>query len=81
MTIGNTDLLWPNAHPPWHIAYSRDDIPGKSQRDVLVADKPVAVVPEVVLGVHAPVVQQSVLASQNDLIPQHYLVDGLIPAL
>ena len=81
MSIHDKVLLRSTAHPPWNIANIRDDTPGQSQCDVLVADKSVAVIPEVVFGVHAPVVQQSVLASQNDLVPQNYLMDGLSPAL
>ena len=46
-----------------------------------MADQPVPVVPKVVLSVHAPVIQQGVLASQDDLIPQNYLIYGLTPAL
>ena len=35
----------------------------------------VAVVPEVVLGVHGPVVENGVLAALNDLVPQNHLID------
>ena len=34
----------------------------------------VAVVPEVVLGVHRPVVEHGVLPALDDLVPQHHLV-------
>ena len=34
----------------------------------------VAVVPEVVLGVHRPVVEYRVLPALDDLVPQHHLV-------
>ena len=34
----------------------------------------VAVVPEVVLGVHRPVVEDRVLPALDDLVPQHHLV-------
>ena len=37
--------------------------------------EPVAVVPEVVLGVHGPVVEDGVLPALDDLVPQHHLVD------
>ena len=78
--IDNTVLLQNNVDSPRKIAGIRDDIPRKSHRDILVADQPVAVVPEVVLGVHASIVQQGVLASQDDLIPQNYLMAQINPS-
>ena len=38
---------------PWQVSSIGDDIPGESHCYVLVADQPIAIVPEVVLGVHA----------------------------
>ena len=35
----------------------------------------VSVVPEVVLGVHGPVVEDGILASLNDLVPEYNLVN------
>ena len=48
-------------------------------RNVQDSDRPflleaVAVVPEVVLGVHRPVVEHRVLPALDDLVPQHHLV-------
>ena len=58
---------------PWQISGIWNDIPWEGHGDVLVCDQTVAVVPEVVLGVHAAVVQQSVLPAKNDFVPQHNL--------
>ena len=37
----------------------------------------IAVIPEVVLGVHGPVVKNGILAALNDLVPEDHLVDLL----
>ena len=38
---------------PWQVSSIGDDIPGESHCYVFVVDQPIAIVPEVVLGVHA----------------------------
>ena len=38
----------------------------------------IAIIPEVILRVHVLEVQVGVLAPQNDLVPQHHLVEGVL---
>ena len=38
---------------PWQVSSIGDDIPGESHCYVFVVDQPIAIVPEIVLGVHA----------------------------
>jgi len=52
-----------------------DDVPREVERDVSVVLQPIAVVPEVVLGVHVLEVQHGVLAAQDDLVPEDHLVE------
>lgn len=58
-----------------------NDVPRQGQRHVLVALQTVAIVPEVVLGVHVLKVQIGVLAPEDDLVPQDDLVQLVLLGL
>jgi len=43
--------------------------------------KTISIVPKVILGVHRSIIQESILTSQNDLIPQYNLIQFVIRSL
>ena len=61
------------------IADRRDTqrVPEYSPQEVQYSLQAVAVVKEVVLGIHATKVEVGLLPALDDLVPQHNLVDGL----
>jgi len=68
-------------HNPWQVSSIGDDIPGESHCYVFVVDQPIAIVPEVVLGVHAAIVEHGIFAPENNLVPQNNLVQFVVGRL
>ena len=54
---------------PGEIARIGYNIPGERHGDILVAEQSIAVVPEIILGVHRSVVQQGILPPEDNFIP------------
>jgi len=69
------EAVEPGRRNPGQVTGVRNDVPGQSQCDVLVIQETVSVVPEVVFGVHGPVVEDGILAPLNDLVPEYNLID------
>jgi len=68
-------------HYPGKISSIWDDVPGEGHGDVFVAHQPIPIIPEVILGVHAAIVQHSIFSPENNLVPQHNLVKFVVGRL
>ena len=62
---------------PWQISRIRNNIPGQGHGNVLVIHQTIPIVPEIIFSVHRSVVQQGILASQDNFVPQNNLKQNL----
>jgi len=56
-------------------------VPRQRHGHVLVSDQSIAIVPEVVFGGETLVIQNGVLPSLNDFVPQHDLIEFVVHSL
>jgi len=61
-------------HNPRQIACIRNDVPRECHRDIFVIYQPIPIIPEIILGIHRSVIQQRILTTQDNFIPQHHLI-------
>jgi len=73
--------MLPVGHYPGKISSIWDDVPGEGHSDIFVANQPIPIVPEVILGVHTAIVKHSILTPKNNLVPQNNLIKFVVGRL
>merc|ERR1712001_506745 len=71
----------PLCRNPGYVASIWNDIQGQRQGDILMTPEAIAIIPEIIFGVHGSVVEGGIFSALNDLVPQYHLVDFVIGGL
>lgn len=57
----------------WQESSVGDDIPAKGESDVFMTTETIAIIPEVIFGVHVLKVENCVVTTKNNFVPENNL--------
>lgn len=69
------ELKWTvaEAEEGWQESSVGNDVPAEGESDILVCTKSIAIIPEVIFGIHILKIEYSVVATENDFVPENNL--------